>query len=161
MSQRIIPGHVALSPGGPTPQQRGVGRLGGVTRLSSAPEDTLYFASSDITTTGWSATPGPSFYSAIDEVSINVADYVTSPNSLTPGPLVLGLSSELPAGNWDVSISVKQEVGTGSEVRIVLLNAANSVMGTSDWITATGSFTTTVLPVTTSGTSDKFRLEVQ
>lgn len=117
---------------------------------------------SDITTTGWVATPGPTFYSAIDEADTpSTSDYITSPDSATPGSITLGWAQSVPVGTWEAHINLKQETLSGSQVRIVFLDASNVVVGTSSWITATGTYTTHNVTVTTTGISTKFRLEVQ
>lgn len=117
---------------------------------------------SDLITTGWTATPGPNFYSAIDEADTpSTSDYITSPDSATPGSITLGWAQSVPAGTWEAHINLKQETLSGSQVRIVFLDASNVVVGTSSWITATGVYTTHTVTVTTTGISTKFRLEVQ
>ena len=121
-----------------------------------------YSAGSDITTTSWTATPGTPFYSRIDEYdAVSTSDYITSPNMASPTPITLGWASSVPVGTWDLTINIKQAALTGSEVRIVMLDASNAVVGTSSWVAATGSFATTVVPITTSDISTKFRIEVQ
>lgn len=120
-----------------------------------------YSPGSDITTTGWTATPGPSYYSAIDENAASTTDYITSPNTDTPPPITLGWATPVPAGTYQASIHLEQGLGIGSEVRIVLLNSSNDVVGTSSWIIVPESYTTVLTTFTCTGTSDKFRIEVQ
>lgn len=117
-----------------------------------------YRPSGDISTGGWTATPGGTLASCIDEVVANDSDYITSPNLTTPA--VLSLSTSLPAGSWDISVRAKY-VLTNGQIRIRMLNSGGTDVGGSSWQVLTGSASTYTLSATTTAAADRFRIEVQ
>lgn len=119
---------------------------------------TVYRPASDIIVNGWTPSTGSDLYAMIDEPVLNRADYITSPN-LTD-PTTMGWSASLAAGTYDVSVDFDRTGATG-QLRIVLLDSGGSAVGTSSWQAAPASAATTVFNVTTTGTSDRFRIEVQ
>lgn len=122
---------------------------------------TVYRPGTDEITSSWVATPGPSFYNMLNESVASNTEYITSPGMATPTPITLTWDSPVPIGTWQANIQLKQETLSGSQVRIVFLDASNTVVGTSSWISATGTFTTHNVTVTTTDISTKFRLEIQ
>lgn len=130
--------------------------------LSSSVAITIvtYYPGSDVTTTGWTATPSSPYYDKIDETSLDTGDYITSPNAFTPGPITMTWTNNVPIGSWDITVNAKQNTGTGSSIRIVLLDVGNSVVGTSSWISVSGTDTDYTVPVVTTGISTSFRIEV-
>jgi hypothetical protein len=121
----------------------------------------VYYPGSDIITTGWTATPSSPFYDKIDEEVLNTSDYITSPNMASPDPITMGWATSVPVGDWDLVINSKQNTGSGSEIRVVLLDAGNSAVGTSSWIPVNNTYTDYTVSVTTTGISTSFRIEVQ
>lgn len=117
-----------------------------------------YRPSGDISTGGWTATPGGTLASCIDETVANDTDFITSPNLTTP--TVLSLSSALPAGNWDISVRAKY-VLTNGQIRIRMLNSSSVDVGGSDWQVLSATATTYTLSATTTSAADRFRIEVQ
>ena len=121
----------------------------------------VIYPASDITTTGWTATPGPTYFGMLDELITDDGDIVTSPLiDTTQGPLIMGLSDVLAAGPWDINIRTSY-LGSASQVRCLLLDSGGSTVGTSSWQILTGTLTDYVLPVTTSGIAARIRIEVQ
>jgi len=119
------------------------------------------YPNTDITTTGWTATPGASFYGMVNESSPNDSNYDTSPViDTTQGPLIMGLDTSLAAGSWTVNLRGLY-LGNGGQARGLLLDSGGSTVGTSSWQTLTASATTYNLAVTTTGTATKIRIEVQ
>ncbi|MEY8688450.1 MAG: LamG-like jellyroll fold domain-containing protein [Leptothrix sp. (in: b-proteobacteria)] len=121
---------------------------------------TITRPASDIVVAGWTATPGPSFYSAIDDATADDTDFVTSPDVNAATPLVNGLSQTVPAGRYDIRIRARRTAAAG-QIRIVLLDSSNSPVGTSAWQALTASFAPYTLSITTTGTADRVRHEVQ
>jgi len=129
--------------------------------VPAAAGGTIY-PNSDITTTGWTATPGPTFFSMLNEVgSPDRANYVTSPLiDGSQGPLVMGEAISMAAGSYNVNID-SFYTGNAGQVRCLLLDSGGSTVGTSSWQALTASATTYNLAVTTSGTTTRIRIEVQ
>ena len=117
--------------------------------------------SSDITTTGWTASTGSVLYDMIDESVASDADYIISPSlSGSPGPAIFGLTQTLSAGTYAVKTRARR-TGASGQIRALLLDSGGSTVGTGSWETLTGSFATYSLSVTSSGTAARVRLEVQ
>lgn len=117
--------------------------------------------SSDVTTTGWTAYPDPPLYAKIDEVSPDDADYIISPSlSASPGPAVFGLNQSAPAGSYTINIRTKYTTSNG-QFRVSLLDSGGTSVGTSAWTSASGSFTTYPIALTTTGTATQVKIEVQ
>jgi hypothetical protein len=127
---------------------------GGVTATVTG----IYRPGSDISAGGWTATPGGTLASCIDETAADDADFITSPDLATPA--VLGLSAPLPAGTYTVRVRAAR-TATQGQVRVRFLNASNVDQGGTAWQALTGSPTTYELPATTTGSADRFRIEVQ
>jgi hypothetical protein len=119
---------------------------------------TVYRPASDIVVNSWTPSTGSDLFAMIDETVLNRADFITSPN-LT-NPVTMGWGSSLAAGTYDVSVDFDR-TGTQGQLRIVLLDSGGTAVGTSSWQAAPSSAATTVFSVTTTGTSDRFRIEVQ
>jgi hypothetical protein len=119
---------------------------------------TVYRPGSDITVNGWTPSTGSDLFAMLDETTLDRGDYITSPN-LTD-PVTMGWASALAAGTYDISVDFDRTGATG-QLRIVLLDSGGSTVGTSSWQSAPASAATTVFSVTTTGTSDRFRIEVQ
>jgi hypothetical protein len=119
---------------------------------------TVYYPGSDISPGGWVSSTGGSLASCLDESVASDADYITSPDLTTSA--TLAWQSSIPAGTWDIAVR-GEYLGTSGQIRVVLLDAGGSTVGTSSWQALTSSFATYTLTVTTSGTSTKFRYEVQ
>jgi len=119
---------------------------------------TVYRPASDIVVNSWTPSTGSDLYAMIDDPTLNRSDFITSPN-LT-NPVTMGWGSSLAAGTYDVSVDFDRTGATG-QLRIVLLDSGGTAVGTSSWQAAPSSAATTVFSVTTTGTSDRFRIEVQ
>lgn len=119
------------------------------------------YPASDITTTGWSAAPPGSLFSAIDEGTASDTDYIISPDlSATPGPVVMGLDQSVPAGSYTVSVRARYSL-TGGQFRVSLLDSGGTSVGTSSWTSLTNSFATYPISLTTTGTAVRVKIEVQ
>ena len=117
--------------------------------------------SSDITTTGWSASSGVVLFDMIDEVTPSDTDYIISPDlNASPAPAVFGIAPTQATGTYDVNFRARQTTGVG-DIRVLLLDSSGVTVGTSSWQTLTGTFATYSLSVTTTGTAARVRLEVQ
>lgn len=111
---------------------------------------------SDIDANGWTATPGGALYSCIDEVTLDNADFISSPDLGTP--TTIGIPA-MPAGTYDLRIAMDRDAPSGS-LRAVLLDAGGATVGISAWQVVTATITTYTLSVTISGTATQIRLEV-
>jgi hypothetical protein len=113
---------------------------------------------SDVSTTGWTATPSGSIFSVLDEDPYDDADYATS-NVSGASALILGQSASLPA-NTHVQY-VRASCSTGStQIRVSLLDGANAVQGYSAWQTIDTTPTTYQLSVTTTGAATRVQIEI-
>lgn len=122
---------------------------------------TILRPASDVTTTGWTAYPDPPLYAKIDEVIPDDADYILSPSlNGTPGPAVFGLNASAPADDYILNIRAKYTFGSG-QFRVSMLDSGGVSVGTSAWTSATGSFTTYPIALTTTGTATQVKIEVQ
>lgn len=120
---------------------------------------TAYYPGSDISVAGWTPSTGTDLFACVDEVTFDDADYITSPDSTTS--TVMGWSNPVPTGTWSLAIRPMFPEGTSGQIRLVMLDSGNSAVGASAWQTLTGAFVTYTLAITTSGVSDRFRLEIQ
>jgi len=118
----------------------------------------VYRPASDIIVNSWTPSTGSDLYAMIDDPTLNRSDFITSPN-LT-NPVTMGWNTPLVAGTYDVSVDFDR-TGANGQLRIVLLDSGGTAVGTSSWQAAPSSAATTVFSVTTTGTSDRFRIEVQ
>jgi hypothetical protein len=114
---------------------------------------------SDITTTGWTATPGPGYFGAIDESALDDADYITSPALGTGNPIILGLGATLVAGNYTLRVRADR-TDTSGQIRVSLLDGSNTQVGVSGWQALTASWATYELSVTTIASATRARFEV-
>lgn len=119
---------------------------------------TVYRPASDIVVNSWTPSTGSDLYAMIDDPVLNRSDFITSPN-LT-NPVTIGWNTPLVAGTYDVSVDFDR-TGANGQLRIVLLDSGGTAVGTSSWQAAPSSAATTVFNVTTTGTSNRFRIEVQ
>lgn len=118
-----------------------------------------YYPGSDISVAGWTASTGTDLFACVDETTFDDGDYITSPDSTTS--TAMGWSNPVPAGAWSLAIRPMFPEGTSGQIRLVMLDSGNSAVGASAWQTLTGAFVTYTLAITTSGVSDRFRLEIQ
>jgi hypothetical protein len=118
----------------------------------------VYRPNSDIIVNSWTPSSGSDLYAMIDEPTLSRADFITSPN--LADPTTMGWTSPLPAGTYDIPVDFDR-MGNYGQLRIVLLDSSNVVVGTSSWASAPAVAATTTFTVTTTGTSDRFRLELQ
>lgn len=114
---------------------------------------------SDILTTGWTASTGSDLYAMVDESTASDSDYITSPLLSSPTPNTFGITPSAPTGTHTVRIRGSRTETTG-QVRVHLLDASNAVMGSSAWQALTSSFTTYPLSITTSGAATRMQIEV-
>lgn len=126
--------------------------------INAAAAVSIYRPISDISTGGWTATPGGALFSCIDEAAPDDADFITSPNLSDPS--VLGISPSLPAGTWDVRVRAQRTASTG-QIRVRFLDSGSTDVGGTGWQTLTATRTNYTLSATTSATADRFRIEVQ
>ena len=119
---------------------------------------TVYRPGSDVAVNGWTATPGGSLASCIDDPTLNRSDFITSPNLSSPA--TLAWASAQPAGTYSLSIDADRTGGSG-QVRVVCLDAGGASVGATAWQALTATATTYTLSVTTTGTSTQLRIEVQ
>lgn len=127
-------------------------------RLFAAPAVTVYRPGSDISVSGWTPSTGSDLFDCIDETTASDADYIISPDLSTSA--TFGFTTSVPAGNWDVNFRARR-IGDGASIRIVMLDSGGSSVGASGWQAQSGSFIDYVASVTTTGTADRFRIEVQ
>lgn len=118
----------------------------------------VYRPGSDVTVNGWTATPGGSLASCIDDATLDRSDFITSPN-LT-NPTTMAWATALPAGSYTVNIDADR-TGASGQVRVVCLDSGGVSVGSTSWQALTATATTYTLGVTTSATSTQFRIEVQ
>jgi len=90
-------------------------------------------------------------------------DYIVSPDitygSIT-SPTIFTLDKFLAPGQYSIKVRARK-TATYGEVRSVLLDSYDRVVGTSKWQGLTNSFSTYNLPVTTSETAYRIKVEAQ
>ncbi|HET8685469.1 MAG TPA: LamG-like jellyroll fold domain-containing protein [Methanosarcina sp.] len=106
---------------------------------------------SDVTVTGWTATPGPGYASMLNEYIANDSDYVTSPFASTGGPLVMNLENSLPAGSWNIRFRAYYTGTFSCSLQVSLLDASNNVVGTTVADPLTSSVADHLLAIETTG----------
>ncbi len=117
--------------------------------------------STDLTTTGWTASTGTDLFACIDEVTYDDADYIISPAITgSQGPYIAALNQSLAAGSNEVHFRADYTV-SAAQVKVTLLDAGGSSVGDTGWQAVTGSLASYSLPVTTSGIATKVKIEVQ
>ncbi len=126
-----------------------------VTYTVDAPS-TIRRPNSDILTTGWTAVPGGSLYSTLDEASADDGDYITRAQAGTE-PAVFGIPS-LPSGANTIRIRASATSGSG-QVRVLLLDGSGSTVGTSAWQSIDATPTTYALSVVASAAAERVRIE--
>lgn len=122
----------------------------------SATGATVYRPGSDLIVNGWTAVGAGSLAAAMADASN--ATYAESPNLTDPATETW--DAPLPAGTYDISVTFDR-TATNGQLRLILLDSGGGTVGTSAWQAAPAIFATTVFNVTTTGTSDRFRIEVQ
>lgn len=120
---------------------------------------TAYYPGSDISVAGWTPSTGTDLFACLDETTYDDGDYITSPDLTTS--TVMGWDNPVPAGTWSLSMRSEFFDGASGQVRLVMLDSGSSSVGSSAWQTLTGSFAPYTLAITTTGVSDRFRLEIQ
>ena len=120
---------------------------------------TAYYPGSDISVAGWTPSTGTDLFACVDETTYNDTDYITSPDLTTNA--TMGWDNPVPAGTWSLAIRPMFPEGTSGQIRLVMLDSGSSSVGSSAWQTLTGAFVTYTLAITTTGVSDRFRLEIQ
>lgn len=120
---------------------------------------TAYYPGSDISVAGWTPSTGTDLFACIDEHTYDDGDYITSPDLTTS--TVMGWDNPVPAGTWSLSMRSEFFDGASGQVRLVMLDSGSSSVGSSAWQALTGAFVTYTLAITTTGVSDRFRLEIQ
>jgi hypothetical protein len=113
---------------------------------------TISRPSSDLALTGWTGS-----YSAIDEVTADDADYITSPDLSAPTPATFALDTPLSAGTNTVRVRARFG-GTEGNIQLNLLDNTGTVVGSSASQALTSIFATYSLTVTSSATA--FRVQV-
>lgn len=121
----------------------------------------VYRPSGDVITTGWTATPGPSHWDMLNEVTPDDADYVASPvlNGSAQNE-IQQLNGTLPAGKYNIRIRAAVSTGT-AVLRVYLLDDSNASQGVSADQTINTTITTYTLPITTTGSATRIKYEVQ
>lgn len=113
----------------------------------------------DILTTNWTAT-GAVFANQINEAVPESSTYIQSPNLLSnTDSAVFSLDGSMPIGSYQLKINGSKTLVVG-KFRVLTLDSSNVVTGTSDWVTPTTSDSQYLFNITTTGVSDKFRVEV-
>lgn len=116
--------------------------------------------SSDVTVTGWTSSAGGALYATIDEASYDDGDYIVSPTiSGSTAPATFGLGSTLAAGNYTIGIRAKTSTGTAT-MRVYLVNDSGTSQGVTADQTITSTYTTYSLPVTTTGSATRAKVEI-
>ena len=127
-----------------------------VADLSAGPA--IYRPSADVSAGGWTATPGGTLASCVDEASADDGDYITSPNASSPA--VLSMTPAMPAGNQTIRVRAARTGSTG-QLRVRLLDGSNVDVGGTDWQALTTTPTTYSLAATTTALANRYRIEVQ
>lgn len=118
---------------------------------------TFYRPTSDITVTGWVATPSGPIFDTMNELTANDSDYATSPDVSTPA--TFGTTTGA-AGSFNVRIRARKTATTG-QIRVRLLDGTNVDVGGTAWQSLTTTPTTYTLPATASATFQRIKLELQ
>jgi len=114
----------------------------------------------DVTVTGWTASTGVDLFAMIDETVAADADFITSPTLTgTTAPATFALAYPLAAGDWVLGVRARVLTGTAT-LRLYLINAAGTVVGTSAAQALTNVFATYTLAVTASAVANRARVEV-
>jgi hypothetical protein len=115
----------------------------------------IYRPTADIVDGTWLAEPAGDLYAAIDEAVPSDADYIyTAIAGATPATIAIG---PIPAGSN--TLSIRASASAATTLRVSLLDAANTVVGTVDQA-LTSTPTTYTLSVTTSAQASRVRVEL-
>lgn len=119
---------------------------------------------SDVLTTGWLASTGTDLFAMIDEVSADDADYIYRDLAGTD-PYIFdlykaGAAYSLPAGTHTIRMRHSMSSSTG-QVRMLLLDSSNGVVGTGAWQAVTTSWATSEFTITTTAEATRGRIEAQ
>ena len=120
---------------------------------------TVYRPGSDIVVSGWTPSTGTDLFACIDETTYDDVDYISSPGIGIP--TTMGFTSTIPSGTYTIEYRSMYEGPNVSQIRIVLLDSSDTIVGTSSWQTQSTAFTTYTSTITTSGDATKFRIETQ
>ena len=126
--------------------------------------DSMSRPGADVLTTGWLASTGTDLFAMIDEASADDADYIYRDLAGTD-PYIFdlykaGAAYSLPAGTHTIRMRHSMSSSTG-QVRMLLLDSSNGVVGTGAWQAVTTSWATSEFTITTSATATRGRIEAQ
>lgn len=113
----------------------------------------------DVSTSGWVATPGPSFTPMVNEFIADDGSYIVSPFAGTGAPIILELGRSLPAGQWNVRFRANYIGSFASSVVVRLLNSSNVVVGTAAAELLTVGMQTHTVAVDTTGEASRISIE--
>lgn len=116
-----------------------------------------YTPASDVTLNGWVAVGAATGAGAMADSSLS--NYVESPDLGTPS-IFAWSGAPLAAGTFDLQMGADR-MGTIGQIRLVMLDGSNNVLGTSAWQTLSNSPTTYNFSVTTGSPASRLRLETQ
>ena len=125
---------------------------------------TLVRPGADVLTTGWQASTGSDLFDMIDETTARDSDYIYRDLAGTD-PYIFdlykaGAAYSLPAGTHTIRMRHSMSSSTG-QVRMLLLDSSNGVVGTGAWQAVTTSWATSEFTITTSATATRGRIEAQ
>lgn len=120
---------------------------------------TVYQPGSDIIVADWVPSTGTDLFACIDETTYDDGDFISSPGIGIP--TTMGFTSIIPSGTYTIEYRSVYEGPNVSQIRIVLLDSSDTIVGTSSWQTQSTAFTTYTSTITTSGDATKFRIETQ
>ena len=125
---------------------------------------TLVRPGADVLTTGWQASTGSDLFDMIDETTASDSDYIYRDLAGTD-PYIFdlykaGAAYSLPAGAHTIRMRHSMSSSTG-QVRMLLLDSSNGVVGTGAWQAVTTSWATSEFTITTSATATRGRIEAQ
>lgn len=115
---------------------------------------------SDVSVSGWTATPAGILAATLDEGVASDADYITSPTlTSTPSEAIFDLPASLPAGSYVIKVRANVSTGTGTLV-MSLLNGSNVSQGASAGQALTTVLTTYDIPVVTTGAATRVKMAI-
>lgn len=119
------------------------------------------YPTSDITTAGWTPTPGGTYYTCVDEVAADDADYITSPFiGAATAPITMGINgAPIAIGTYTINVRARTQNGTAT-LRVYLLDSSGAQVGVTANQTINTTPTTYALSITTTGTASRVRIEV-
>ncbi len=128
--------------------------------IAAAPSASISRPNTDITVTGWSASSGTDLYAMLDESVADDGDYIISPEVGSAGPAIFSVTPTQAAGTLSVRFRARR-TGTTGQIRALLLDSTGTTIGTSNWQSLTNANAAYTFSVTTTGTAERVRLEVQ